>query len=230
MVPWFERAIIYDVQSHPTTIKTVNGSKDMQTVSVSLRVMYRPDQFELQTLYRQLGTDYDQRVLPSIVNETIRSIIAQYNASQLLTQREQVLYMIRKTLESRAKDFKIMVDDVAITEMSFGKEFTHAVELKQIAQQEAERAKYLVMKAQQDKHSAIIKAEGEARAAELLGPALGKSTAYIQLKRIEAARDIAGALAQSRSKVYLDAETLMLNLTNSLDQNLEKIAPGSTVA
>lgn len=76
MVPWFERAIIYDVQSHPTTIKTVNGSKDMQTVSVSLRVMYRPDQFELQTLYRQLGTDYDQRVLPSIVNETIRSIIA----------------------------------------------------------------------------------------------------------------------------------------------------------
>lgn len=138
--------------------------------------------------------------------------------------------MIRKTLESRAKDFKIMVDDVAITEMSFGKEFTQAVEQKQIAQQEAERAKYLVMKAQQDKHSAIIRAEGEARAAELLGPALGKSTAYIQLKRIEAARDIAGSLAQSRSKVYLDAETLMLNLTNSLDQNLEKIAPGSTVA
>jgi prohibitin 2 len=85
MLPWFERAIIYDVQSHPTTIKTVNGSKDMQTVNVSLRVMYRPDQFELQTLYRQLGTDYDQRVLPSIVNETIRSVIAQYNASQLLT-------------------------------------------------------------------------------------------------------------------------------------------------
>jgi regulator of protease activity HflC (stomatin/prohibitin superfamily) len=56
--------------------------------------------------------------------------------------------MIRKTLENRAKDFKIIVDDVAITEMAFGKEFTHAVELKQIAQQEAERAKYLVMKAQ----------------------------------------------------------------------------------
>jgi len=69
----------------------------------------------------------------------------------------------------------------------------------------------------------IIKAEGEARAAELIGPVLGKSQAYIQLKRIEAAREVAHHLAQSRSKAYLDAETLMLNLTNSLDQNLEKI-------
>lgn len=70
----------------------------------------------------------------------------------------------------------------------------------------------------------IIKAEGEAKAAELLGPALGKSHAYIQLKRIEAAREIAYSLAQSKSRAYLDAETLMLNLTSSLDSNLEKVA------
>lgn len=75
----------------------------------------------------------------------------------------------------------------------------------------------------QDKNSLIIKAEGEARAAELIGPVLGKSQAYIQLKRIEAAREVASYLANSRVKAYLDAETLMLNLTNSLDQNLEKL-------
>ena len=84
-----------------------------------------------------------------------------------------------------------------------------------------------MQRALQDKNSAIIKAEGEARAAELLGPALGKSQAYIQLKRIEAAREIAKSLAQSRGKAYLDAETLMLNLTTSLDQNLEKVPMNS---
>ena len=52
---------------------------------------------------------------------------------------------------------------------------------------------------------------------------MGKSTVYIQLKRIEAAREIAAALANSRSKAYLDAETLMLNLTTTLDSNLEKV-------
>jgi prohibitin 2 len=55
MIPWFERPIIYDVRSHPTTIKTTNGTKDMQMVHVQLRVLYRPDQSDLQSLYRLFG-------------------------------------------------------------------------------------------------------------------------------------------------------------------------------
>lgn len=52
----------------------------------------------------------------------------------------------------------IILDDVSITDLGFGAEFSRAIEEKQIAQQEAERAKYLVLKAQQDKNAAIIKA------------------------------------------------------------------------
>ena len=80
ILPWFERPIIYDVRSHPTTIKSVTGNKDLQQVNISIRVLYRPDQTQLADLYRSLGTDYDQRVLPSIVNEVLKSVVAQYNA------------------------------------------------------------------------------------------------------------------------------------------------------
>ncbi len=44
----------------------------------------------------------------------------------------------------------------------------------------------------------------------------------MQLRRIEAAKDIASSVARSRNKVYLDADTLLLNLTQHLDQNMEK--------
>lgn len=57
-------------------------------IKISLRVLYRPDVALLPELYRTLGTDYDSRVLPSIVNEVLKSVVAQYNAPQLLTSRE----------------------------------------------------------------------------------------------------------------------------------------------
>jgi hypothetical protein len=47
------------------------------------------------------------------------------------------------------------------------------------------------------------------------------------LKRIEAAKEIAEHLAKSRSRAYIDSDTLMLNLTGSLDANLEKLPVGA---
>lgn len=56
-----------------------------------------------------------------------------------------------------------------------------------------------------------------------MGPAIGKAGAYIQVKRIEAARDIADSLSKSRNRAYLDSDSLLLNLTASFDSNLERI-------
>ena len=120
------------MRARPNTISSTSGSRDLQMVNVSLRVLTRPDAGKLQDIYRTLGTDYDQRVLPSIIQETLKGVIAQYNASQLLTQRELVSKDIRRMLTERAARFNIVLEDVSITNLTFSREYTAAVEAKQV--------------------------------------------------------------------------------------------------
>merc|ERR1712137_828413 len=58
-------------------------------VNISMRVLSKPTVSKLPDIFKSLGTDWDERVLPSIGNEIIKAVVAQYNAEQLLTQRDK---------------------------------------------------------------------------------------------------------------------------------------------
>merc|ERR1711991_11305 len=203
LVPWLQKPIIYEVRTQPHEVASHTGSKDLQTVEVALRLLYRPDVDALPTIFSRFGIDYDQRVLPSIGNEVLKAVVAQYDAGELITQREMVSRKVREELVSRASDFGIILEDVAITHLAFSHEFTLAIESKQVAQQEAERSKFLVLRAEQEKEAAIIRAQGESEAAAMIAKAMDSGDGFLQLRRIEAAKDIAETLARSRNVVYL---------------------------
>ncbi|KAI0244126.1 Prohibitin-2, subunit of the prohibitin complex (Phb1p-Phb2p) [Massospora cicadina] len=91
-------------------------------------------------------------------------------------------------------------------------EFTHAVEAKQVAQQEAQRAAFVVDKAKQDKQSTIVKAQGEAQSAQLIGEAILNKPGFVELRKIETAREIASLLSRSSNRLLLNSDALLLNL------------------
>ncbi|RYR60865.1 hypothetical protein Ahy_A04g017938 [Arachis hypogaea] len=85
-----------------------------------------------------------------------------------------------------------------------------AIEAKQVAAQEAERAKFVVEKAEQNKRSAVIRAQGEAKSAQLIGQAIANNPAFIILRKIEAAREITHTISNSANKVYLNSDDLFI--------------------
>jgi len=212
-IPWVEWPQIYNVQTRPAALSTKSGTKDLQMVSIGIRVLHRPDPAHLPTIHKTLGVDYDQRVLPSVINEVAKSIVAKYNASELLTKREEVSREIRNDLERRCGLFNIKLDDVAMTQLDFSPEYARAVESKQVAEQDAQKAKYIVQGAKAEKQTIIAKAKGEAEAARLIGQSVRQNPAFVKLRKIEAAQDIATTLSRSSAnKIYLSADALMLNL------------------
>jgi prohibitin 1 len=203
LIPFVQYPIIFDVRSTPFNLKTETGSKDLQKVMITLRLLYRPDEDRLPYIYQRLGIDYSSKVLNSVGNEVLKAVVAQYDANELISRRETISQQIRSRLVTRAGSFGLRLDDVAITHLTFSKDFVSAIEHKQVAGQLAERAKFLVLKAEQEKKAKIIMAEGEAEAAELIGQAMKSGPGYLTLRRIEAARDIAEELATSRNVIYL---------------------------
>jgi len=210
-MPFVQYPKVFDVKCHPRQISTNTGTKDMQMVNISLRVLSRPVHEKLPTIYTELGEDYEFRVLPSIGNEVLKSVVAKFNADELLTRRQEVSDRISQELKLRATEFNIRLDDVSITHLTFGKEFTAAIEAKQVAEQDSERAKFVVLRAEQEKKAAIIDAEGQAEAAKMISTAMTNfGTAMLEVRRIDAAREIAQTLAGSRNVCYLPSGNKML--------------------
>lgn len=90
MIPWVQRPIIFDIRARPKNVPSVTGSKDLQNVNITLRILFRPLPDSLPNIYTTLGIDYEDRVLPSITNEVLKAVVAQFDAGELITQREMV--------------------------------------------------------------------------------------------------------------------------------------------
>lgn len=199
--------MLYDITSRFREIKTTTGTKDLQTVSITLRVLFHPKPDALPIIHKTIGPDYDERIVPSITNEVLKSIVAQYDAESLLTNRDQVSKDISDSLHLRAAKFNLKIDDVAITQLSYGREFTRAIEEKQVAEQETERAKFIVERTEQEKLAAIIRAEGEAEAARIISESMKThGRGMLAVRKLEAAKDIAETLSKSPNVNYVPSE------------------------
>eukprot|EP01035_Chromulina_nebulosa_P019515 gene19515-25411_t len=218
-IPIIQDPIIMDIRSRPRIINSSTGTKDLQMVNISLRVLSRPDERKLPLIYKTLGIDFDDRILPSLGNEVLKAVVAQYNAEELLSKRAHVSLQIRTELLERASKFNLILDDVSITHLTFGTEFAKAIEHKQVAQQEAETQAYLVAKADQERKAAIILAEGEAEAANMISKAMSAAgNGLVEVRRIDAAKEVAGTLAKGKNVIYLPNGKDGSNFLLSLDE------------
>ncbi|EPY39456.1 prohibitin [Angomonas deanei] len=205
----------FNIRVRPRTLQTMTGTKDLQMVNIRLRVLFRPIADRLPQIYRTFGQDYDERILPSVSNEILKAVVAEYKAEELIQKRDVVSARIYQLMQEKVNQFGLMLEDLSLVDIQFGKDFMVAVEQKQVAQQEAERYRYIVMENEQKRQAAVIRAEGEAESARLISDAIQKSgQGLLKIRRIEAAVDISEKLSGMPNVTFVPGGSNMLLNTN----------------
>ena len=204
----------FNVRLRPRTLQTMTGTKDLQMVNVRLRVLFRPMADRLPQIYRTFGLDYDERILPSVSNEILKAVVAEYKAEELIQKRDAVSARIYQLMQEKVNQFGLILEDLSLVDIQFGTDFMTAVEQKQVAQQEAERYRYVVLENEQRRRAAVVRAEGEAESARLISEAIQKSgTGFLELRRIEAAVDVANQLMPMQNVTFVpQAANLLMNM------------------
>ena len=197
VVPFADDVVNIEVRTLKYEKSTTSASKDLQTVATTVTVNYHPSKESVHFLYKNLGLDYENRVIQPAIEETVKQVTANYNAEELITKRPQVKADIQTEISVRLNKFNLETAVISITDFEFSPLFSQAIEAKVEAEQKALKAendlRRIQVEAQQAEAKArgvaaanIAEAEGEAAAIRIINEALAQNPKYLEWLKTQA--------------------------------------------
>ena len=175
-LPFINQVVHVDARVKKYTVDgETSASKDMQSITTNVAVNYRVDGANVDELYQNLSLNYEDTIIAPAVSECIKSVTSKYTAEETITRRSDISAEIKDMLKTRLNDKYIFVDSLNITDLTFSAAFDKAIEEKQVAEQNALKAKYDLDRIKTEAEQAVIKAQGEAEAMRIKNETLTDS-------------------------------------------------------
>ena len=191
VTPFRDSVVQMEVRTLKFVKSTSSASKDLQTVSTEITVNYHPDPNAIHILYKEVGLNYENRIITPTVEEVVKQVTANYNAEELITKRPLVKADIEAEISTRLAEFNIVTEIVSITDFQFSELFARARESKVEAEQKAFKAENDLRRIEVEalQHAAeaegiaqanIAEANGEAQAIAIINNALANNPQYLE--------------------------------------------------
>lgn len=186
-IPFVERVKKMDVRIQKDEVEASAASKDLQTVSAKVAVNYHLAPDSVVSVYKDIGTEYNARLIAPALQETVKAVTAQFTADQLITKRGEVRDGIKGLLAEKLTPRGIIVDDFNIVNFDFSNSFNKAIEDKVTAEQNALASKNKLEQSKYEAEQRVAQAKGEAEAIRIQAAAIQNQggAEYVQLKAIE---------------------------------------------
>jgi prohibitin 2 len=160
-------------------------SSDLQQVKMEVNILYRIPELSVVRIFQEYAGDpFDSLIAPR-VQEALKEVAAAQSAEMIVKKREEVKVKALDLARHKVGTNFLEIVDVVLYNISLTPELEHAIELKMVQEQEAEKAKFTQTKAQIEADTAIIRARGEADAIQVRGQALRASPDFIRLQVVQ---------------------------------------------
>jgi len=163
-MPFIESVHIFDCRVMKQEYECAAVSSDLQSVHTTLALNFHLMPEKVNKLYQDIGSDFSNRIISPAVQESLKATTAQFNAAHLITMRPKVKEGVRQFLSERLAKSFIILDEISLTDFKFSDEYQKAIEAKQVAEQEALKRTYDLVKVKKEAEMAIAQAEGEKNA------------------------------------------------------------------
>lgn len=182
-IPFIEKIVLINCKTQKIETTSEGSTRDMQTVDVSIAVNYNVIKETANSLYQNVGLNYEEIIIKPAMLESIKATMAQYTAEELITKRAEISENIKQILITKISDSGFSVTGFNITDINFSDSYNQAIEKKAVAQQEVETAKANLEKQQIENNQKISVAETEAKVMALQNAQITENT--LKLKELE---------------------------------------------
>ena len=187
IAPFVDGVTTMDVQTQKDQVDATAASNDLQEVTATVAVNYHVEAGDASTIFANIGADYASRIIAPAIQESVKSVTANYTAEQLITEREKVRTDILDLLTTKLQAYGVQTDSLNIVNFAFSDQFNTAIESKVTAQQNALAAQNKLVQVQAEAAQTVATAEAQAKAIQIQAAAINSQGGadYVELQLIK---------------------------------------------
>ena len=176
VAPFITQVVDMDNRVLKSEVQSSSASKDLQTVNNTIALNYRLRSGSSAEVYRNIGQDFEEKIIQPAILESVKAITAQFTAEELVTERQAVSDLMKENLSAKIDPYGIQVELLNIISFEFSEEFDAAIEAKQTAQQNALKAEQDLRRIKVEAEQEIEKARAEAESYRLKNQEITENT------------------------------------------------------
>lgn len=160
-------------------------TRDTQKVHVTYSVTFYPEPNKIGNLYSQFGSSWHDVVIPQVVLGSLKDVIGQYIADDLVSKREAAKHAAEAELKKSLADRSVIVTRLDLTNLNFDPAYEKAVEAKVVAIQRAAEAKNKTVQVEEEAKQKVTAAKADAESMRIKSQALSQNKGLVEYEAIQ---------------------------------------------